>query len=119
MNTKREIEWGVIQQLTVEADTRQSLVAALTIAMAYFPASHYTVIDHELRIGSEGTAFLTPISSPERLAAEVERWLATATYPESSYRGDGSMKKGWRVSVESSIWKSYVTIKPVWIVYGK
>ena len=115
----RQVKWGVVQRLEVEADTRQSLVAALTIAMSYYSSSHYEIVDNELRIGSSGTAFLTPITDPERLADEVERWLAGVTYAESSYRGDGSIKKGWRVEVSSSMWKNYMTVMPKWIIYSK
>lgn len=119
MNVKREVDWGVVQHLEVEAYNRQSLVAALTIGMSYHSTSHYAIVDNALRVGTEGTPFLTPITNPERLADEVERWLASATYPESSYRGDGSIKKGWRVELERSVWKSYITIFPKWIIIGK
>ena len=115
----REVTWGVVQKLVVEADTRQSLVAALTIGMSYVLATHYTVVEGTLRIGNKGNPFLTHITNPEKLGDEVERWLASVEYPRPDYRGDGSVKKGWRVAMGQNNWDEFISITPVWIIYSK
>lgn len=131
MNNTREIPWGVVQALIVEADTDSSLKAALTVALSYHSSvSHYSVeIQDECPVlhlkwrsdSKPGTQeFLSPMKSPDHVAAEVRRWLDAVEYPSNNYSGDGSTKKGYRVTGEYAFTGYDVcTIKPVWIIYGK
>ena len=121
----RKSEWGVVQKLTVEADTKDALIAALTIALSYHSKVHYW----ECRKGKlallwsnpEDTyPFLTPLDDPEQLAGMVLGWLLGAAYPEERPDTDGSVKKGFRVrGHEDGYGYTVATIEPVWIVYGK
>lgn len=123
-----KLEWGVVEKLEVQADTRTSLLAALTIAMTYRSSlwgyqikvkDGVTIL--RLRGSVEGgTAFLAPLNSPEEALVEAERWLAVAKYPDEPHCGDGSYKKGFTViAAYHSIWDEAIEIIPTWIYYGK
>lgn len=61
--------------------------------------------------------FLTPATDRE-VAELVERWLRGATYPQQG-DGDGSWKKGFRVSFSIICTSVAFIIRPEWIFYGK
>lgn len=120
-------DWGVVQELVVEADTDTALLAAITIAMTYQSRYNHFVLKTEegsvkllLKWASDTSkvnAFLSELTTPEEVLAEAKRWLKTAAYgPEPDT--DGSTKKGFRVMLRDG-WENCLCISPEWIVYGK
>lgn len=62
--------------------------------------------------------------TPEQAAQFVWGWLENANPDGHEPDTDGSVGKGWELKSRSwTLWEdetySYITIKPVWFVYGK
>lgn len=121
-------EWGVVQQLAVEADTYKALEAALVIAARdNRTATHYRV---EVSAKNGNTLVLLwsngdcdmplpyRLDGGEQMAAFTWEWLSkSASYPPDQPDTDGSIRHGYRVSNDFG----YIVarIAPAWIVYGK
>lgn len=118
-----ERKWGVVQALMVEADTHESLLAAVTIALTAHQEVSYWGQKQETLIlywsAADNSRLLpSPLKDPLRITQMIEDWLETsARYPSDEPDTDGSIRKGYRVEIAYG----YVTLQvtPVWIVYGK
>jgi hypothetical protein len=139
-------DWGVIQKLEVEADTRNALLGALSIAtVEYNKITHYQELtfdnppeatkDNQREVerfygansltlypyysGSDRSINKLPyeLEGAEEITNFVESWLKkNAKYPEHIPDTDGSINNGFRVDMNK-----YGTIRivPVYIIYGK
>lgn len=130
MSTKQtEPEWGVVQRLEVEADTKTSLVAALTIALTYNHEVRFWGVPKydqhsQLRFLHNGSPIdgveihRLPVNvfDPNKLADIAWDWLAEADYPILPDSID-SAKKGYRVTCNGPF--AVCEIAPVWITYSK
>jgi hypothetical protein len=137
-----ENDWGVVQSLEVEADTRAALLAALTIALiGHCEVTHYAERPFSQYDGEDdtperahGEKYLAlcwhgsaegavplgyPLTTPEEVTAFVEGWLKKrAVYvvgrtPDT----DGSVEKGFRVTHAYSY--DVARVAPRFIIYGK
>jgi hypothetical protein len=124
-------DWGVVL-FEIDADTKTSLIAALTIAMTYSSKiTHYAIQEKDakatpmlvLRTNGEGSPNIHPLLSPIENAADgVDQlwgWLKTAKYPPQPVGGDGSFKKGFKAVAGNSSVSIAMTLTPHWIYYGK
>jgi len=125
MNTNKN--HGVVQQFSLEADTKTALLAACMIALTEHDfVTHYEDTDVSLTLHWHGNAKrcvklaygINGINSAEELADFVVRWLErTAEYPECPYTYDGDAVKGFKFSCDG--WSTFATVEPCWIIYGK
>lgn len=114
-------DWGVLQEMVIEADTETALRAACQIAFTEHShgAESYEDRNGVLRLlwaDAEGTKLPFKLTTPEAVYEFVSRWLEQAEYDESPDT-DGSTKKGFRAEHDHGY--VFLTIKPTWIVYGK
>ncbi|MGX0136318.1 hypothetical protein [Cupriavidus metallidurans] len=121
-------EWGVVQQFRLEADTFRALQAACVIALTeHSKATHFAVISDAdggnalaLRWTEGQGAYPLPfeLSTPEEVAGFIRSWLEKrGLWPKQIPSTDGSVKKGYRF--ESRGFTDLLTVKPMYIVYGK
>ena len=115
-------EWGVVQKLVIEADTKTALLAACQIAFTEHSsgAESYEVRDGALHLfwaDAEGAKLPFKLKTPEALYEFVSGWLAEAEPTDEQPDTDGTVKKGFRA--EHDYGYLLLRIKPTWIVYGK
>lgn len=122
---KLEKENGLIQALTVEADTLNALSGAVQIALVgHNKITHYNMAEDgsslELRWTRHSMCEKLPFPLIDRdeITAFIEKWLlTTAVYPEAEYDGDIDYVAGFRVTTGD--FYSVLKIEPIWIAYGK
>lgn len=110
--TIKNSEWGLVQALNVEADTKAALISAIEIVLTYQrPIKGFKhVIDNTntptlvlySTVSEEVTPFLVPIDSPEVLCQHISSWLEQEEVkpPSNPYAyGDGSTGKGFKLFI--------------------
>src|SRR5690348_2755824 len=120
---------GVVQALEIEADKYPALLGACMVAVVeHATATHFGEItdkDGGNALSLRWTDGATPSSplpfdlkGPNEIAAFVRQWLEKkAVWPSERPGTDGSTNRGFRVEVRD--FYDVLTVKPVWIIYGK
>ncbi|MDN7179077.1 hypothetical protein M0D69_13850 [Caballeronia sp. SEWSISQ10-4 2] len=123
---------GVIQRLDIEADNWPALVGGCMIA-----ASEHKSADHFVEgTDKDGGNFLAlrwtkssshgeevkplpfKLEGHDEIAAFIEQWMAKrAVYPKDRPDTDGDTVRGFRIQQRD--FYDVLTVKPLWIVYGK
>ena len=121
----REVQWGVVSDFKLEADTDDALLAACAILLTeHNSISHWrSTKDSELELfwtdHPEAVRLPFGISTPQELLNFIKRWLSkSATYGKQPDT-DGDVKKGYQVTNKTTTWQCVGTVKAEWIIYGK
>lgn len=128
MKTKLDMDWGVVQRLLIEADIFPALLGGCMIACAeHKNASHVIEVNDpdggnalSLRwTAAEGANPLPfELNGENEIAEFVRSWLQKkAVYPNKAPDTDGDAVNGFRIETRS--FYDVLTIKPIYIVYGK
>lgn len=118
-----KMEYGVVQELKVCADTKTSLVAAITIALTYNSKIQYWAVENNTlclrwsKLNEDDQEFLCVLTDPNVIAKMVDCWLKSNDPTEVEPITDGDVKKGFKIELGKSI--DVLTITPTYIVYGK
>lgn len=122
---------GLIQRLVVESDTEENLLAAIRLAMGGLFSSKlewFFEKDNELSFYScnqpAGSQKLIAPLDAEAVTPQIAAWIANDERWEGKFAPkepdcDGSIDRGWRLTVgESNYWAAF-TIRPMYIEYHK
>lgn len=143
----RNRDWGVVQELAVEADTVQALRGAIMVAsvdnkeVKYFRIETITkeVADNAWPKGSKNhliganqltllwsrdrptdNELLFELSTVDEITDFVVQWLEKkAEWPTEEPDTDGSVERGFRVENSWDPFATVVKVTPTWIIYGK
>ncbi len=112
----------VIQQLKVEADTREALCCAIQIALTeHKSATHWAEREGSLVLywcDAEGAPLPVPLEDADKVTTLAWDWLKKkAEYPSDCPDTDGSVEGGFTLT-EGEFY-AVCKITPAYIVYGK
>lgn len=125
-NISAYMKWGVVKKLEVEADTRQSLLAAIEITQSYHHfVTHYEFNESENALYLLSSTYNFPnavplpfkMTVPSSIMTFIWEWLQQATMPPTP-NTDGSYKRGYNVS-STNYGGAFLVVRPVWVVYSK
>lgn len=122
---------GMIQHLVVESDTEQNLLAAIKLAMGGLfntKLEWYFEKDNELSFYScnqpAGSKKLLAPMDAEAITPQIVAWIMsderwTGKFSPEEPDCDGSVYRGWRLTVRVVNYWARFTISPVYVEYGK
>jgi len=125
---KLDKDWGVVQELKIEADIFPALRGACMIACAdHKNASHFiegkdedggNYISLRWTDGRGAIALPFDLNGPEEMADFLKAWLLKKSImPNDVPDTDGSVNEGFRAEMRD--FYDVLTVKPIHIVYSK
>lgn len=127
---------GLVQKLSVASDTKEQLVHAISIFLAWHSSvSHFLVgvdviqrpfLTLQWHENGKGQPLIAPLNSADAIADQIYAWLKTVDYDREPDH-DGSNNRGWLIELNSAQrgdnanrgFYDVFTVYPYWVEYSK